>query len=103
VRFRRLAPPVIATVDQYAVSQDDGGRPRTPCNGGIASTSASACCGSLRLAPCELDCERNATTVAEQMTFAAKFGPVGRIGTGLLTPKLLELNCAARWGGNIMV
>jgi hypothetical protein len=42
---------------------------------------------------CFLNCQRNAVTVADQMTLAAGLGPIGRIGTGLLPPKtaLIEL------------
>jgi hypothetical protein len=35
----------------------------------------------------ELDCQRNALAVANQMTFAAKLGPISRIRTRLLPPK----------------
>ena len=39
------------------------------------------------IGPGELDCQRNAPTVANQMTFAAEFGSVGRIRTCLSPPK----------------
>jgi hypothetical protein len=39
------------------------------------------------IGPGELDCQRNALTVANQMTLAARLGSVGGVGTCLEPPK----------------
>jgi hypothetical protein len=43
--------------------------------------------------PSQLNRQRNTTAIANQMPLAAQFGPIGRVGTGLLPPKtaLIEL------------
>ena len=61
------------------------GRPRSPCRGGMASTSARACCEPFRLAA--VSWMRNTLTVANQMTLAAKLGSIGGVGTRLKPPK----------------
>ena len=53
----------------------------------MPSTSASACCESLRFGPSKLNSQWNSAPVANHMTLAAEFGPIGGIRTGALPPK----------------
>src|SRR6266581_218493 len=43
------------------------------------------------IGPSELNCQWNALPITNQMTLAAEFSPIGRIGTGLLPPKTARI------------
>jgi hypothetical protein len=57
----------------------------SPWSGGTASTSASASCESFRLAPGQAHRERDAVSIANQMTLAPSLGAIRGIWTGLRT------------------
>ncbi len=59
----------------------------------MASTSESACCESLRLAPFKLNGQRDSASVADQMALTAQFCPVGWIVACLLPQKLPVPSC----------
>jgi hypothetical protein len=83
---------VITTVLNHAIRSVA----RTPAHALQWWNGINECKGKLRVVkirPSQLNCQRNAVTVADQMTLAAGLCPIGRIGTGLLPPKtaLIEL------------
>ena len=83
---------VIATVAQHTIRT----MARSPSLALQGWNGINQCEGLLRIVTIrarERDGERNTTTVTNQMTLAAKLGPIGGIGTCLLPQKLLELNC----------
>ena len=77
---------VIATVAQHTIRT----MARSPSLALQGWNGINQCEGLLRIVTIrarELDGERNTTTVTNQMTLAAKLGPIGGIGTCLLPPK----------------
>jgi hypothetical protein len=67
----------------------DRGRPRGPCNGGMASSSGNAWVESWQFRAGQFDCQWNATPVTDQMALAAPFSSIGRIRPSLQPPKRL--------------